>query len=103
MATAKSSRITAGCLAITNSRDPSADADNGKIVLVDRRAPRGSFVVEGYRFRGAAGGEVSWLVRSLGNLFVCGGESHVAVYYEHELATLGDPTSEVAREIKATL
>ena len=103
MDTAKSSRITAGCLALTNSRDPAAQADNGKIVLVKRAAPRGTFVFEGYQFHGSADDERSWLVLCIGPLFECDGESHAAVYFEHELVSLGKPAPEVAREIEGAV
>lgn len=106
MATAKSSRITAGCVALTNSRDPAAQADNGKIVFVKRAAPRGPFVFDGYRFQGSAPDDGrSWLVVCNGPLFECGGESHVAVYFEHELVSLGEPAPEVevAREIEGAI
>ena len=93
-------RITAGCLALTNTRDPAAQADNGKVVLVKRAAPRGTFTFEGYKFHGSAGAEKSWLVLCIGPLFECGGESHAAVYFEHELVSLCDLTPEAAREIE---
>lgn len=88
--TVASRRITAGCLALTACR--TYPVDGGKIVRVERRAPREDFWLDGSHYRGDGPGY--WVVRSLGSAFhITSGEddrSMYDVYHQDSLIPLGD-------------
>lgn len=92
----KAQRITAGCLALTNSQ--TYPVDNGMIVRVESRAPTSEFDLDDDTYEAAKWSR--WVVRSLGRPFVGVEFSRLerTVYAEAALIPLG---TEGVDEIKS--